>query len=45
MLFDLSGSYTSAWQAGVATGLAAGIVQIVFALLKPGARPPAPVTA
>ncbi len=44
VLYDMSGSYTSAWHAGVAMGLAAGIVQIVFALLKPGARPPAPVT-
>lgn len=43
VLYDLSGSYTSAWQAGVAMGLAAGIVQMLFAFLKSGARPPAPV--
>ena len=43
VLYDLSGSYTSAWQAGVAMGLAAGIVQMLFAVLKSSGRPPTPV--
>ncbi len=42
LLFDLSGSYTSAWRAGVAMGLAAGIVQITFAWWRSVAGPPAP---
>ena len=42
LLFDLSGSYTSAWRAGVAMGLAAGIVQITFAWSRGVAGPPAP---
>ena len=45
VLYDLTGSYTSAWQAGVAMGLAAGIVQMLFAFLKSSGRPPAPVVA
>ena len=43
VLYDLSGSYTSAWQAGVAMGLAAGIVQMLFAVLKSSGRPPTSV--
>lgn len=31
LLFDLFGSYTAAWQGGVAIGLLAGIVQAVYA--------------
>jgi len=31
LIFDRLGSYTVAWQAGVALGLAAGIVQVLFA--------------
>ena len=42
VLYDLSGSYTSAWHAGVAMGLAAGIVQMLFAFLKSSGHPPAP---
>ena len=34
-LFDKFGSYTLALQIGVATGLVAGIIQIIFALYKP----------
>ena len=43
VLYDLSGSYTSAWRAGVAMGLAAGIVQMLFAVLKSSGRPPTAV--
>lgn len=39
-LFDLNGNYTLAWQLGVGMGLAAGIIQIAYAL----ARPPASAT-
>ncbi|MEO6623213.1 MAG: MFS transporter [Burkholderiaceae bacterium] len=45
VLYDLSGSYTGAWHAGVAMGLAAGIVQMLFALLKSNGRPQAPVAS
>jgi MFS family permease len=38
LLFDALGSYDLAWRLGVAMGLAAGIVQVAFALLGP---PPA----
>lgn len=38
VLFDALGSYDLAWRLGVAMGLAAGIVQVAFALLGP---PPA----
>jgi predicted MFS family arabinose efflux permease len=40
LLFDAFGSYTLAWQGGVALGLAAGIVQASFALKGRGVRPP-----
>ena len=40
MIFDLAGSYTLAWQAGVALGLAAGLVQGGFAWLQGRAGPP-----
>lgn len=36
VLFDLLGSYDLAWKIGVATGLAAGLLQMMFA----GPRPP-----
>jgi len=39
LLFDALGSYDLAWRLGVAMGLAAGIVQVAFALMRP---PPAP---
>ena len=41
LVYDALGSYTLAWQVGVALGLAAGIVQAAFAL----ARPPKPPLA
>jgi predicted MFS family arabinose efflux permease len=40
LLFDTLGSYDLAWRLGVGMGLAAGIAQVVFALL----RPPQPAT-
>ena len=40
MIFDLAGSYTLAWQVGVALGLAAGLVQGGFAWLQGRAGPP-----
>ena len=39
LLFDALGSYDLAWRLGVALGLAAGLVQVTFALMRP---PPAP---
>jgi predicted MFS family arabinose efflux permease len=35
LLYDALGSYTLAWRIGVAVGLAAGIIQVTFALLRP----------
>ena len=35
LLFDALGSYDLAWRLGVGMGLAAGIVQVMFALLRP----------
>jgi predicted MFS family arabinose efflux permease len=40
LLFDALGSYDLAWRLGVALGLAAGLVQVTFALMRP---PPAPL--
>jgi hypothetical protein len=34
-LYDALGSYTMAWRIGVALGLAAGIIQVAFALIRP----------
>lgn len=42
VLYDALGSYTMAWRIGVALGLAGGIVQVAFALVRPS-QPPAPV--
>ncbi len=39
LIYDSLGSYTLAWRIGVALGLAAGIVQIAFALIRPTAPP------
>jgi MFS family permease len=39
LLFDALGSYDLAWRLGVGMGLAAGIVQVAFALLGPPSRP------
>ncbi len=38
LLYDALGSYTLAWRIGVAVGLAAGIVQVAFALIQPTER-------
>jgi predicted MFS family arabinose efflux permease len=35
LLFDALGSYDLAWRLGVAMGLTAGLVQVMFALLRP----------
>ncbi|MCK1653393.1 MFS transporter [Bradyrhizobium sp. 149] len=42
LLYDALGSYTMAWRIGVALGLAGGIVQVAFALIRPS-QPSAPV--
>ncbi|KYG19898.1 MFS transporter [Bradyrhizobium sp. AT1] len=42
VLYDALGSYTMAWRIGVALGLAGGIVQVAFALVRPS-QPPTPV--
>jgi predicted MFS family arabinose efflux permease len=39
VLYDALGSYTMAWRIGVALGLAAGIIQVAFALIRPTERP------
>jgi predicted MFS family arabinose efflux permease len=39
LLFDGLGSYTMAWRIGVALGLAAGTIQVAFALIRPTAPP------
>jgi predicted MFS family arabinose efflux permease len=39
LIYDAMGSYTMAWRIGVAVGLAAGIVQVAFALVRPTAPP------
>ena len=40
LVFDLAGSYTLAWQVGVALGLAAGLVQGGYAWLQGRTGPP-----
>lgn len=42
LLYDALGSYTMAWRIGVALGLAGGIIQVAFALIRPS-QPRAPV--
>ncbi|MCC8971386.1 MFS transporter [Bradyrhizobium brasilense] len=39
LIYDSLGSYTMAWRIGVALGLAGGIIQLAFALIRP-AQPP-----
>src|SRR6201999_3218853 len=39
LIYDALGSYTMAWRIGVAVGLAAGMIQIAFALIRPTAPP------
>src|ERR1700754_2171825 len=44
VLYDSLGSYTMAWRIGVALGLAGGIIQVAFALIRPS-EPPRQVQA
>lgn len=39
VIYDQLGSYTMAWRIGVALGLAGGIIQIAFALIRPSQPP------
>jgi predicted MFS family arabinose efflux permease len=39
LLYDALGSYTMAWRIGVALGLAGGIIQVAFALVRPSEPP------
>jgi predicted MFS family arabinose efflux permease len=39
LLYDALGSYTMAWRIGVALGLAGGIIQVAFALIRPSEPP------
>jgi predicted MFS family arabinose efflux permease len=39
LIYDALGSYNMAWRIGVSVGLAAGIIQIAFALIRPTAPP------
>jgi len=39
LIYDALGSYTMAWRIGVAVGLAAGMIQVAFALIRPTAPP------
>src|SRR5216683_6881238 len=39
VLYDVLGSYTMAWRIGVALGLAGGIIQVAFALIRPSEPP------
>lgn len=45
LIYDVAGSYALAWRIGVAVGLAAGVVQVTFALARPAASPPVLRTA
>lgn len=42
VIYDALGSYNMAWRIGVALGLAGGIIQVAFALIRPS-QPPAPM--
>src|ERR1700736_1317318 len=44
LIYDTLGSYNLAWRIGVSVGLAAGIIQVAFALTRP-TRPPLAATA
>ncbi len=44
LIYDSMGSYTLAWRIGVATGLAAGIIQVTYALIRPSQPPLVTVT-
>jgi predicted MFS family arabinose efflux permease len=39
LIYDSLGSYTMAWRIGVALGLAGGIIQVAFALVRPSEPP------
>jgi predicted MFS family arabinose efflux permease len=39
VLYDALGSYSMAWRIGVALGLAGGIIQVAFALIRPNGPP------
>jgi predicted MFS family arabinose efflux permease len=39
LIYDTLGSYTMAWRIGVALGLAGGIIQVAFALIRPSQPP------
>lgn len=39
LIYDQLGSYTMAWRIGVALGLAGGIIQVAFALIRPSQPP------
>lgn len=39
VIYDSLGSYTMAWRIGVALGLAGGVVQVAFALIRPSQPP------
>jgi predicted MFS family arabinose efflux permease len=39
LIYDQLGSYDMAWRIGVALGLAGGIIQVAFALIKPSEPP------
>jgi MFS family permease len=39
LIYDSLGSYTMAWRIGVAVGLAGGIIQVAFALIRPSGPP------
>ncbi len=45
LIYDTLGSYNMAWRIGVAVGLAAGIIQVAFALIRPATSPPVLQTA
>jgi predicted MFS family arabinose efflux permease len=45
LIYDSLGSYNMAWRIGVALGLAGGIIQVAFALIRPSERPPVLRTA
>ena len=44
LIYDTLGSYNMAWRIGVALGLAGGIIQVAFALIRPS-EPPSLVVA
>jgi hypothetical protein len=45
LIYDALGFYNMAWRIGVSVGLAAAIIQIAFALIRPTSSPPVLRTA